>query len=690
MTLLHQIETPLRRPDGTEFSPTLPVKFTKLRKQQIETAEKVVELMTSGTDIVIVQAQVGFGKTLMAEVVRQLMDWRMVYIPPHLALQRQFLNDFPYAKLLYGRGNFRHGRDPGNLYPAESCSDCHSKSLCPAVGPCDYKKAKAAFQKADVGVCNLAYFLSAASYLSMFQAGIDGTPPGIRVGLYTPLAMIDLKGNPSELDCASQHKGITLYARGDFERCMAEAWLDDNLEGISCVDCGRKGHNWMAIISTETASGQVALMACGFTCLDKLDVAPCPSEWAMIRAAGKTGEAWYGDYLTVLDEADCLKSSILGFVGTEFNMSQFYKIGEQIGCDPPMPPIKDMDSKWFDWVNEARKFVLQGSQEAGPMMPDDILGNRYRKSLARLYSSLMAVEEDWVYHPVREFSKTSRRTGDVYKVNLAPLRVGRWGRDVFWRFVKNGLITSGTILSGDQFAFETGLDQTGLTYSVLNVESKWNRFRRPIYRFRGLSVTKNDHSKPWSQQECWEELLKKLFWIIEEYPEDRKLVHTVSHDMAMELSSAVGKKIGYGRVFTHVQEHTPERREEETERFKRKHGGILFSAVATRGIDLPNDACRDVIWAKCPWANIGDKRVKMLLESRGGREEYNIDAARDYYQGIGRAMRWGGDWCRIWNLDEQLDRILQMKSIAPGYVNATIRPHDVFFTPGFPEFEEEE
>jgi hypothetical protein len=150
----------------------LPEKFEKSRKGQLRIAEQAADLLSSDTDIVLVEATTGFGKSLFAEMVRQLLKTKMIMVVPRIDLQEQFLNSFPYAQLLLGRSNFPHGGINGESeYPEITCADCNNEYLCQGRG-CLYKEAKSNFVNSDLGVTNTSYYLAAANYVGMFRPGV--------------------------------------------------------------------------------------------------------------------------------------------------------------------------------------------------------------------------------------------------------------------------------------------------------------------------------------------------------------------------------------------------------------------------------------------------------------------------------------------------------------------------------------
>lgn len=142
----------------------LPEWFGEYRPHQTQAIAHIMDSFKR-VDLVVLDAPTGSGKTLIGESIRQEMKVKGLYTCSTKTLQDQFLSDYPYAKVLKGRGNY-----PTEIYqpwPAtcedcewqkevhESCSYCHSKKTCP------YQVAKNRARVARLAVLNTSYFLAA-------------------------------------------------------------------------------------------------------------------------------------------------------------------------------------------------------------------------------------------------------------------------------------------------------------------------------------------------------------------------------------------------------------------------------------------------------------------------------------------------------------------------------------------------
>lgn len=172
----------------------LPDRFKVLRDHQIPAIKKVIAAFEY-VDVVVLDAPTGSGKTLIAEIVRRIMKARAVYVCSSKSLQDQFLRDFPYAKVVKGRGNyptecFPQRYDPGDWGQHLSCEDCtatagndYSCKWCSAKWSCPYEKAKNDAIRSSLAVLNTSYFLAEANNVGRFSSAPRGDGKEVDRGL---------------------------------------------------------------------------------------------------------------------------------------------------------------------------------------------------------------------------------------------------------------------------------------------------------------------------------------------------------------------------------------------------------------------------------------------------------------------------------------------------------------------------
>ena len=76
---------------------------------------------------------------------------------------------------------------------------------------------------------------------------------------------------------------------------------------------------------------------------------------------------------------------------------------------------------------------------------------------------------------------------------------------------------------------------------------------------------------------------------------------------------------------------------------------ILVGPTLNEGIDLPGDECRFIIILKVPYPSLGDKYVKEKIKFYP--LWYNSSTSNEIIQGIGRGIRYDGDWCVTYIFD---------------------------------------
>ena len=155
--------------------------------------------------------------------------------------------------------------------------------------------------------------------------------------------------------------------------------------------------------------------------------------------------------------------------------------------------------------------------------------------------------------------------------------------------------------------------------------------------------------------------------IIDKYPDDRVLVHTVNSKVRDYLLNSLPQQ----RLIS----HTTNNREEMLETFRlAKAPLVMISPSFDRGIDLYDDQCRCVIIAKMPYLDLSDKQVKARMALPGGQRWYNLRTAQTLVQMSGRAVRSKTDHADTWILDRQFESVLmRTRHILPKWWLAAIK-----------------
>lgn len=159
--LIDKMLVDLAHPAWERHDP-MPGWLTGLRPHQVEAIQLIAQKFQE-TDHVILDAPVGSGKTVIADLSRRLLGTNASYICTTKTLQDQFARDFPEARILKGRANY-----PTKFaeFPEVTAADCTAGPsspmcfYCDHVDDCHYQIAKRQALAATTAVLNTSYWLT--------------------------------------------------------------------------------------------------------------------------------------------------------------------------------------------------------------------------------------------------------------------------------------------------------------------------------------------------------------------------------------------------------------------------------------------------------------------------------------------------------------------------------------------------
>lgn len=144
-------------------SQPLPEWMQEIRGHQWDAVQEIVEAFGNGVFNVWLDAPTGAGKTGIGELVRRLLKAKAIYTCSGKTLQDQMVKDYPYAKVLKGKGNY-----PTELMPEPyNCGDCTGPGCawCDEMSSCPYQLAKQKAKASPIAVLNTSYLLAEGNYV---------------------------------------------------------------------------------------------------------------------------------------------------------------------------------------------------------------------------------------------------------------------------------------------------------------------------------------------------------------------------------------------------------------------------------------------------------------------------------------------------------------------------------------------
>lgn len=153
--------------------------------------------------------------------------------------------------------------------------------------------------------------------------------------------------------------------------------------------------------------------------------------------------------------------------------------------------------------------------------------------------------------------------------------------------------------------------------------------------------------------------IKKLcattFQIVDHHTKlgDRGIILCPSFAVTESLAETLRIMKGGYKVFEHCR---GEKLADWLERFKSYDGGpaVLLTPSGFEGVDLPGDLSRYQIVVKMPFASLGDKRIKVILDTYP--DIYGLMALQKVVQGAGRSVRSMDDHAVTYILDTAAQR----------------------------------
>lgn len=428
------------------------------------------------------------------------------------------------------------------------------------------------------------------------------------------------------------------------DQILADFPYAKTLKGRSNYPCARYPKLFPQISAEECTHDEASPCDLMSQCMYKRAKAEALSApLAVLNSAYFLSEANYvGGFskhgFLVIDEFDTIENQLMSFIEFRIYKRQLdrYHI--------PSPKFKTKAESWRDWAKETlssltpKLAALEGAAQSSDWGGIDFHvlkeAKRLGKVVAKLKYFIKEVDDTWVYyHGEDEWS-------------FKPTWVSKYANQYLWDHTDKVLGMSATILDPRQVSLNTGLtSKTGRLYDYYQMRSPFPKENRPIYYEPYANVINK------SINVALPKLAAGVEKIMQKYPSDRILCHTVSYKVTNYLLHNIRSK----RLVT----HTTSDRAVALDRFKTsKDPLVLLSPSMDRGVDLPDDECRVVIIAKVPYLDLGDPQVnKRVYGSADGDRWYAHKAVSTIVQMAGRGVRSATDHADTFILDEQFRKL---------------------------------
>ena len=222
-----------------------------------------------------------------------------------------------------------------------------------------------------------------------------------------------------------------------------------------------------------------------------------------------------------------------------------------------------------------------------------------------------------------------------------PVKPNKIINDSLLKFGNICIFMSSSIFDHENFAFDLGIDENEI-YS-LRVPNVFDLSKNPIRIYPKIHMS----GEP-VETGAAKESLPIIERILKIHRSEKGVIHTSNY----KQSQYIKNNIHDNRLITHDWDD----REEILNNFKNSDKSlVLVSPSMDEGVDLPGDLCRFQIIFKLPYLPFEDPWVnkrKNLYED--SREWYDYKMLTKLIQGYGRGIRFEGDYCKTYILDNRL------------------------------------
>lgn len=180
-------------------------------------------------------------------------------------------------------------------------------------------------------------------------------------------------------------------------------------------------------------------------------------------------------------------------------------------------------------------------------------------------------------------------------------------------------------------------EQTGITnYVGFDVPQVFDYEKSPIFYVQPM-IAMNHKNKDMNMSQ----LIQRIVMCVEKHPHERGLVHTGNFEIMRHL-----EQLNHPRILTYSNSAE---KEDILRLLSKSDDAVVCGPSLIEGVDLKDDLCRFMIFAKVPYMSLADALVKRKIQVY--KNWYNWTTLSSVLQGLGRPIRNDKDWCVTYLLD---------------------------------------
>lgn len=438
----------------------------------------------------------------------------------------------------------------------------------------------------------------------------------------------------------------------DFEYMLAEIKGKSNYHcqrtDNNCDDCYIDGYN-------DNADKKIPhCKTCPYrTALKHAQNSPVMlTNYDYLYMAGNYADIFNGRRLLVLDESHNLEKKIMSFIGKTLNRQSIFKhyhldIFYPITQGQTLKSI-DNEDYWIGLLHRLSEIAIKNKH----LEPNRKLKEKYAKDI-RKFNYLIDMLEDADAKFIIELPSKKDILKDKQiqgkfesglKAEFKPLKISDYS-DSLLNFGNIRLFMTGTLGSKDKFCEWIGIDPKE-TYYIF-VKSPFPKTNRPIIKsYVGSMSGRKGQNPNWRNPAA----IQKINEIINKHKHEKGVIHTSSNQQAWFIKKMLkSKKVWVAQGAT---------REDTIRRFESANGPVVLVGAGLKdGVDFKGDKCRYQIMFKMPYPSLAGKQVNIRMHYDDSW--YAYQTIMPLMQAYGRGIRDNDDYCVLYVLDSDFDRLLR-------------------------------
>lgn len=362
--------------------------------------------------------------------------------------------------------------------------------------------------------------------------------------------------------------------------------------------------------------------------------------------SGNYAESFSKRKLLVLDECHNLEKKIMQLIGKTLNRQKLFK---RYGFDIFYPitngsTLKSIDNTDY-WISTLYKLYdyAKNNQLNAPNRKSRELYRNDKEKFDYLIRQLEDSEAKFIIElpNKKDILKDKQENGKFHnglKAEFKPLTINDYSNQLL-HFGEVRLFMTGTLGSKDKFCEWIGIESNETYY--IHVKSPFLKSNRRIIK----SYTGSMSNNRWNNQVAIDQIKK----IISKHRDEKGVIHTSSNQQAWWIK----KNLNSNKVWVAYGGN----REETIQQFEESNYPIVLVGAGIKdGVDFKGDKCRFQILFKVPYPSLGGKQVNIRMYY--DNVWYMYQTIMPLMQAYGRGVRDMDDYCTMYVLDEDFDKLL--------------------------------